>query len=105
MELTSSFLDMLPHFARVFTAPTYRTFVVIVAGWVLSQRHHFIAEVIFSGGHVGIDHPAAYRRSGVSIRFGFGGGPSAGRRGPPGRRIRIQWSVYRTCWPASTRGM
>src|SRR6478736_6423970 len=53
MELTSSFLDLLPHFAPVFTAPTYQTFLVIVAGWVLSQRHRFITEVIFSGGHVG----------------------------------------------------
>ena len=32
MELTSSFLDLLPHFAPVFTAPTYQTFTVIVAG-------------------------------------------------------------------------
>ena len=49
MELTSSFLDLLPHFAPVFTAPTYQTFTVIIAGWVLSQRHRFITEVIFSG--------------------------------------------------------
>ena len=56
MELTSSFLDLLSHFAPVFTAPTYQTFLVIVAGWVLSQRHRFITEVIFSGGHVGVGH-------------------------------------------------
>ena len=62
MELTSSFLDLLPHFAPVFTAPTYQTFVVIVAGWVLSQRHRFITEVIFSGGHVGIGHWSRFHR-------------------------------------------
>jgi len=62
MELTSSFLDLLRHFAPVFTAPTYQTFVVIVAGWVLSQRHRFITEVIFSGGHVGIGHWARFHR-------------------------------------------
>jgi len=62
MELTSSFLDLLPHFAPTFTAPTYRTFVVIVAGWVLSQRHRFITEVIFSGGHVGIGHWSRFHR-------------------------------------------
>src|SRR5690242_14799724 len=62
MELTSSFLDLLPHFAPVFTAPTYQTFVVIVTGWVLSQRHRFITEVIFSGGHVGIGHWARFHR-------------------------------------------
>src|SRR3954449_12490529 len=62
MELTSSFLSLLPHFAPVFTAPTYQTFVVIVSGWILSQRHRFITEVIFSGGHVGIGHWARFPR-------------------------------------------
>ena len=62
MELTSSFLDLLPHFAPVFTAPTYQTFAVIVTGWVLSQRHRFITEVIFSGGKVGIGHWSRFHR-------------------------------------------
>jgi hypothetical protein len=62
MELTSSFLDLLQHFAPAFTAPTYQTFVVIVAGWVLSQRHRFITEIIFSGGHVGIGHWSRFHR-------------------------------------------
>ena len=62
MELTSSFLDLLPHFAPVLTAPTSQTFVVIVAGWVLSQRPRFITEVIFSGGHVGIGHWSRFHR-------------------------------------------
>jgi DDE superfamily endonuclease len=62
MELTSSFLDLLPHFAPVFTAPTYHTFVAIVAGWVLSQRHRFITEIIFSGGHVGDGHWSRFHR-------------------------------------------
>ena len=62
MELTCSFLDLLQHFAPTFTAPTYQTFAVIVAGWVLSQRHRFITEVIFSGGHVGIGHWSRFHR-------------------------------------------
>ena len=62
MQLTSSFLDLLPHLAPVFTAPTYQTFIVIVTGWVLSQRHRFITEVIFSGGHVGIGHWSRFHR-------------------------------------------
>jgi DDE superfamily endonuclease len=62
MELTSSFLDLLQQFAPVFTAPTYQTFVVIVSGWVLSQRHRFITEVIFSGGHVGKGHWSRFHR-------------------------------------------
>jgi len=62
MELTSSFLDLLSHFAPVFTAPTHQTFMVIVAGWVLSQRHRFITEVIFSGGKVGVGHWSRFHR-------------------------------------------
>src|SRR5271165_5000654 len=49
MELTPSFAALLLHFAPVFTAPTFRTFVVIVTGWILSQRHRYVTEVIFSG--------------------------------------------------------
>ena len=62
MELTSSFVDLLQHFSPVFTAPTYQTFLVIVAGWVLSHRHRFITEVIFSGGNVGIGHWSRFHR-------------------------------------------
>jgi hypothetical protein len=62
MELTSSFLDLLPQFAPVFTAPTYQTFLAVVAGWVLSQRHRFITEVIFSSGHVGQGHWSRFHR-------------------------------------------
>jgi hypothetical protein len=62
MELTASFLDLLSQFAPVFTAPTYRTFVWIVSGWVLSQRHRFITEVIFSSGNVGNGHWSRFHR-------------------------------------------
>jgi hypothetical protein len=62
MELTSSFVDLLPQFSPVFTAPTYQTFVAIVAGWVLSQRHRFVTEVIFSSGHVGNGHWSRFHR-------------------------------------------
>ena len=62
MELTSSFVDLLQQFSPVFTAPTYQTFVAIVAGWVLSQRHRFITEVIFSSGNVGKGHWSRFHR-------------------------------------------
>ena len=53
MEITDSFLTLLQNFAPVFTAPTYQTFVVIVTGWIISQRHRYVTEVIFSSGRVG----------------------------------------------------
>jgi hypothetical protein len=62
MELTASFGDLLLQFAPVFTAPTSKTFLAIIAGWVLSQRHRFITEVIFSGGQVGNGHWSRFHR-------------------------------------------
>jgi DDE superfamily endonuclease len=62
MELTQSFLDLLQHFTAVFTVPTFQTFAQICNGWVLSHRHRFITDVIFSGGNVGKGHWARFHR-------------------------------------------
>ena len=62
MELTLSFRDLLPQFAPVFTAPTFVTFTQIVTGWLLSQRHRYVTEVIFSSGNVGIGHWSRFHR-------------------------------------------
>jgi hypothetical protein len=62
MELTDTFLNLLQNFDPVFTAPTYNTFVMIVTGWVLSQRHRYVTEVIFSSGHVGDGHWSRFHR-------------------------------------------
>ena len=62
MELTDSFLSLLQNFAPVFTAPTYPTFVIVVTGWILSQRHRYITEIIFSSGHVGDGHWCRFHR-------------------------------------------
>ena len=62
MEITDSFLTLLQNFAPVFTAPTYQTFVVIVTGWIISQRHRYVTEVIFSSGRVGDGHWSRFHR-------------------------------------------
>jgi hypothetical protein len=62
MELTQSFLDLLQHFTAVFTVPTFQTFALICNGWVLSHRHRFITDIIFSGGNVGKGHWARFHR-------------------------------------------
>src|SRR3954464_15358407 len=62
MELTPSFLALLQHFAPVFTAPTHRTLALIVTGWLLSHRHRYITELIFSCGQVGIGHWSRFHR-------------------------------------------
>jgi hypothetical protein len=62
MELTPSFVDLLQHFSPVFTVPTFQTFSFIVTGWILSHRHRYITEVIFSCGQVGIGHWCRFHR-------------------------------------------
>jgi SRSO17 transposase len=62
MELTSSFVSLLQHFSPVFTVPTFQTFAFIVTGWILSHRHRYITEVIFSSGQVGIGHWCRFHR-------------------------------------------
>ena len=62
MELTPSFVDLLQHFSPVFTVPTFQTFSFIVTGWILSHRHRYITEVIFSCGKVGIGHWCRFHR-------------------------------------------
>jgi DDE superfamily endonuclease len=62
MELTTSFIALLQHFCPVFTAPTFQTFSLIVTGWILSHRHRYITEVIFSCGQVGIGHWCRFHR-------------------------------------------
>jgi hypothetical protein len=62
MELTPSFFAMLQSFVPVFTTPTFTTFVQIATGWVFSQRHRFITEIIFSGGNIANGHWCRFHR-------------------------------------------
>ncbi len=62
MELTPSFLALLQPFVPVFTTPTFTTFVQIVTGWLFSQRHLFITEIIFSGGNIANGHWSRFHR-------------------------------------------
>jgi SRSO17 transposase len=62
MELTPSFTALLQQFVPVFTAPTLLTFVQIVTGWVLSQRHRYVTELIFSSGNLSNGHWSRFHR-------------------------------------------
>jgi DDE superfamily endonuclease len=62
MKFTSSFLVLLANFRPVFTAPSFRLFGLILAGWALSSRHRFITECIFTAGQVGVGHWSCFHR-------------------------------------------
>src|SRR3984893_4361667 len=62
MELNPSFHHLLQHFVPVFTAPTFQTFVQVVTGWILSHRHRYVTDVIFSGGNLDNGHWCRFPR-------------------------------------------
>jgi hypothetical protein len=76
MELTPSLLALLQDFTPVFTTPTFTTFVQIVTGWVFSQRHLFITEIIFSGGNVGDGHWCRFHRFFSDAAWDVDAGPA-----------------------------
>ena len=62
MQFTSSFCALLPNFRAVFTAPSFRLFVLLLTGWALSSRHRFITECLFTAGQVGVGHWCRFHR-------------------------------------------
>jgi hypothetical protein len=62
MELTATFLLLLQQFRPVFTAPSFAIFCDVLTGWILSVRHRFVTEFIFSSGSVGKGHWSRYHR-------------------------------------------
>jgi hypothetical protein len=62
MEVTRSFLDLLSQFQCVFTAPTYLIFLDLMSGWILSPRHRYVTELIWSSGCTRKGHHSRYHR-------------------------------------------
>jgi hypothetical protein len=57
-----SFVLLLAALAPCFTAPTYRTFCYLVAGWVQCQGRHTVTGVALAAGVVGWRHISGYHR-------------------------------------------
>jgi hypothetical protein len=62
MECTESFTVLLSEFRCVFTAPSFQTFLCLMAGWVLTHRRRFITELIWSSGCTQWGHHRCYHR-------------------------------------------
>ena len=58
--IVSSFQSLLHCFACCFTAPSMKTFEVLMAGWVLDLRRHTVTEVVRAAGAA----PAPKRKKG-----------------------------------------
>lgn len=62
MDLTATFMTMLQGFAPVFTAPSFATFQLLMAGWILSVRHRYVTDLIVSSDSVTNGHFSDYHR-------------------------------------------
>jgi hypothetical protein len=62
MHLTQTFQPLLQEFLAAFTAPSFRTFCALMAGWLLTFRHRFVTELILSCGSAGDGHHGRFHR-------------------------------------------
>jgi SRSO17 transposase len=61
-HLTGTFHSLLFSFRAVFTEPSFQIFLTLATGWVVSVRHRFVTELIYSGDHVGVGHWSRFHR-------------------------------------------
>lgn len=61
-SIVASFVALLQLFAPCFTAPSFRTFVVLAGGWVHTIRRHTITATVRSAGAIGWKHIGSFHR-------------------------------------------
>jgi hypothetical protein len=62
MELTNSFETLLLLFSPTFTEPSFKTFRLLMTGWILSVRHRYVTDLVVSSDSVGDGHFSDYHR-------------------------------------------
>src|SRR5215216_1098471 len=60
--LPNTFLPLLAAFGPCFHAPSYRTFTVLVAGWVHCLGRRTVTGVVLAAGAVGRRHVSVFHR-------------------------------------------
>lgn len=60
--LPETFVPLLAAFQPCFTAPSYRTFCVLVGGWVQCQGRRTVTGVVIAAGAVGSRHLSVFHR-------------------------------------------
>jgi hypothetical protein len=60
--IVTSFLALLQGFAPCFTAPSFQTFLVMAAGWVLNLGRHTVTSTIRAASAVGWKHFSSFHR-------------------------------------------
>lgn len=62
MELTATFMELLAAFQPVFTSPSFATFKLLMAGWILSVRRRYVTDLIVSSDSTDNGHFSDYHR-------------------------------------------
>lgn len=62
MQVIPSFELFLSEFRCVFTSPTHLIFVTLMSGWVMSHRHRYVTDLIWSSGSTKKGHHSRYHR-------------------------------------------
>jgi hypothetical protein len=60
--LAPSLAPWVALFADCFTAPTFRTFQVLLSGWILCLGRHTVTGVLLASGAVGQKHHSTFHR-------------------------------------------
>lgn len=68
MSLLPSFLDLLQPLSCVMTAPTFDSFLTVLAGWVFARRRT-VTGMVLAAGAVGTKHHSAYHRLFAAARW------------------------------------
>ena len=55
-------MNLLGSFRPVFTDPSFVTFQLLMTGWILSNRHRYVTDLIISSDSVGNGHFSDYHR-------------------------------------------
>jgi hypothetical protein len=61
MTLVPSFTDLLQAISPVMTAPSFNSFLTILAGWVFTRRHT-VTGMIQAANAVGSKHHSSFHR-------------------------------------------
>lgn len=67
--IAQSLAPLVAMLAGVFTAPTYETFLHVLAGWILCINKHTVTGVLRASGAVGVKHHTSFHRFFRSARW------------------------------------
>ena len=68
MELVPSFLELVQQVSCVMTAPTFASFMIVLAGWVFARRHT-VTRMILAADAVETKHHSAFHRVFAAARW------------------------------------